>query len=93
VVRWPYGAAARSLIHEDDIAAVAVHALTGDGHAGRRYLLTGPEPVTRTVEEVTGVPARTFRQWVHDHVSDFRPTPQMPSPTRPARERTPRERR
>jgi uncharacterized protein YbjT (DUF2867 family)/ketosteroid isomerase-like protein len=131
VVRWPYGAAARSLIHEDDIAAVAVRALTEDGHAGRRYVLTGPqvitqaeqvavigevtglaarweelppeaarqqllaawgdpgfvdsalatwarlttqpELVTRTVEEVTGVPARTFRQWVQDHVSDFRP--------------------
>jgi len=129
VVRWPYGAAARSLIHERDIAAVAVRALTEDGHAGRRYLLTGPElitqadqvrvigevtgrparwqelapqearaqlltawgdpgfvdsalgtwarlvfepePVTRTVEEVTGVPARTFRQWAADHASDF----------------------
>jgi hypothetical protein len=33
----------------------------------------GPEPVTRTVEQVTGVPARTFRQWAGDHVSDFRP--------------------
>src|SRR2546428_378592 len=29
VVRWPYGAAARSLIHERDIAAVAVRALIG----------------------------------------------------------------
>jgi uncharacterized protein YbjT (DUF2867 family)/ketosteroid isomerase-like protein len=131
VVRWPYGAAARSLIHERDIAAVAVRALTEERHAGQRYLLTGPEtitqaeqvaaigeatghlvrweemepeaarelllsawgdpafvdsalatwrrlteepePVTRTVEEVTGVPARTFRQWAHDHRSDFMP--------------------
>jgi uncharacterized protein YbjT (DUF2867 family) len=129
-VRWPYGAAARSLIHEHDIAAVAVRALTEDGHAGRRYLLTGPElitqaeqvrvigdvtgrpvrwqelapgearaqllaawgdpgfvdsalttwarlvtdpePVTRTVQEITGAPARTFRQWAADHASDFR---------------------
>jgi uncharacterized protein YbjT (DUF2867 family) len=131
VVRWPYGAAARSLIHERDIAAVAVAALTDARHAGQKYLLTGPEaiiqagqagligeaigrpvrweelapeqarqqllaawgdpafvdgalatwawmvtepePVTQTVEQVTGVPARTFRQWAGDHIGDFRP--------------------
>ncbi len=131
VVRWPYGAAGRSLVHEHDLAAVAVRALTEDQHAGQRYLLTGPEaitqaeqvriigeatgrivrweelapdearrqllaawgdpgfvdsalttwaglvtqpePVTRAVEEVTGVRARTFREWAGDHISDFRP--------------------
>lgn len=130
VVRWPYGAAARSLVHEHDLAAVAVRALTEERHAGQRYLLTGPEvitqadqvriigevtgrtvrweelapsaarrellaawgdpgfvdsalttwaglvtrpePVTRAVEEITGVPARTFRRWAGDHISDFR---------------------
>jgi len=130
VVRWPYGAAARSLIHERDIAAVAVRALTGDGHGGAKYVLTGPqtltqveqvhtigevigrplryeevspavarqqllgawgnpsfvdgalkywatlvtepEPITATVEEVTGTPARTFREWAVDHADDFR---------------------
>ncbi len=130
VVRWPYRAAARSLIHERDIAAVAVRALTGDGHGGAKYLLTGPqvltqaeqvrtigevigrpsrfeemspeaarqqlltawgdpsfvdsaldtwagfvtepELVTRTVEEITGTPARTFREWTADHADDFR---------------------
>ena len=46
VVRWPYGQAARSLIHERDIAAVAIRALTDDGHAGARYVLTGPETLT-----------------------------------------------
>jgi uncharacterized protein YbjT (DUF2867 family) len=129
VVRWPYAAAARSLIHERDIAAVAVRALAG-GHAGAGYALTGPEvvtqaeqvrligeaigrpvrfaettpdearrqliaggwpdavadgalnawarlerepePVTSTVEEVTGAPARTFAQWARDHAEDFR---------------------
>jgi uncharacterized protein YbjT (DUF2867 family) len=129
VVRWPYAAAGRSLIHERDIAAVAVRAL-GGGHAGARYVLTGPdvvtqaeqvhligdaigrpvrfaetspdearrqliaggwpatladgalagwaamerepEPVTSTVEEVTGAPARTFGQWARDHAADFR---------------------
>jgi uncharacterized protein YbjT (DUF2867 family) len=45
VVRWPYGRAARSLIHERDIAEVGVRALTGDGHAGQRYVLSGPEAI------------------------------------------------
>jgi uncharacterized protein YbjT (DUF2867 family) len=140
VVTWPYGAAARSLIHERDVAAVAVTALTDGRHAGQKYLLTGPEvitqaeqarligeaigrpvrwqelapeqarqqlvaawgdpafadsalatwaslvtepePVTRTVEQVTGVPARTFRQWASDHISDFR-SPRAWRPAQP----------
>jgi uncharacterized protein YbjT (DUF2867 family) len=47
VVRWVYGRAARSLIDERDIAAVAVRALTEDRHHGARYVLTGPEAVTQ----------------------------------------------
>ena len=47
VVRWPYAAAARSLIHEADIAAVAVRALTEDGHGGQTYVLTGPQALTQ----------------------------------------------
>ncbi|HEX8008189.1 MAG TPA: NAD(P)H-binding protein [Trebonia sp.] len=136
VVRWAYGEAARSLIHERDIADVAVRALTEDGHAGAKYVLTGPEtvtqadqarvigeaaglpvrweeapaeeirgqlaavtgdqafaghalaywaslidrpePVTRTVEEITGTPARTFRDWARDHAGDFRPRSSAP---------------
>jgi uncharacterized protein YbjT (DUF2867 family) len=35
-----------AVVHEADIAAVAVAALTEDGHAGRSYLLTGPEALT-----------------------------------------------
>ncbi|MEV4186580.1 NAD(P)H-binding protein [Streptosporangium canum] len=130
VVRAPFGAATRSLIHERDIAAVAVRVLTGDGHGGAKHHLTGPEllstveqvravgeaagrparfeeipaeearrqmlasgwpasvvdgifdahagmvtepeRITSTVEEITGVPARTFRQWAADHAGDFR---------------------
>ncbi|HEV2669133.1 MAG TPA: NAD(P)H-binding protein, partial [Blastocatellia bacterium] len=41
VVRWPYGAAAWAPIHERDIAAVAVRALTEKGHGGAKYFLTG----------------------------------------------------
>jgi uncharacterized protein YbjT (DUF2867 family) len=132
VVREAYGRAAMSLVHERDIAAVAVRALTRDGHTGAAYELTGPQsltqaeqahvvgevigqpvrweeaspqearlrmlacgwppetadgvlraqaamaagpaPVTTTVEEVTGVPARTFRSWVAGHAHAFRAT-------------------
>ncbi|MEU4767097.1 NAD(P)H-binding protein [Actinosynnema sp. NPDC023794] len=129
VVRGAYGQAASTLIHEADIAAVAVRALTATGHAGARYELTGPEVLTKVeqvrvigealgrplrweelsreeererslswlpesvvdavldgqaelvhrpsapttaVEEVTGTPARPFREWVADHVDEFR---------------------
>lgn len=48
VVRAPYGASACPLIHEADIAAVAARALSEDGHAGQRYLLTGPESLPQT---------------------------------------------
>src|SRR5215475_11789500 len=47
VVSWPFGAAARTLIDERDIAAVAVRALTGDGHEGARYSLSGPAVLTQ----------------------------------------------
>jgi uncharacterized protein YbjT (DUF2867 family) len=119
-LRLPFLQARSAVIHERDIADVAVRALTSPGHEGRAYWLTGPqaltaqeqidaigeaigrtietvevapedvEPpmpeffirltqalmanptvVTNAVEEVTGVPARTFRQWAEDHVKDF----------------------
>jgi uncharacterized protein YbjT (DUF2867 family) len=35
-------------------------------------LVTEPEVVSPAVEEVTGAPARPFRDWVRDHASDFR---------------------
>jgi uncharacterized protein YbjT (DUF2867 family) len=59
----PYPKAARSLIHERDIADVAVLALTGDGHAREVYPLTGPAVITqadqvRILGEVAGKPAK-----------------------------------
>ncbi|WDZ86806.1 SDR family oxidoreductase [Micromonospora cathayae] len=129
-VRWPYGEAARSLVHERDLAEVAAHALTRDGHTGARYELTGPvaltqreqvraigralgrelrwtemprpeavelltgalgdasfagivldgwarfvarpEPVTDTVERITGRPARPYAEWAAERVDRFR---------------------
>jgi len=47
LVRAPYPNAYVVPIHEADIAAVAVAALTGDGHAGETYFLTGPEAITQ----------------------------------------------
>ena len=46
VVRGPYAGAAASPIHPADFAAVAVAALTQDGHAGKAYHVTGPESLT-----------------------------------------------
>jgi len=47
VVRWPYGAAAWAPIHERDIAAVAVRALTEKRHGGAKYLLTEGQSLTQ----------------------------------------------
>lgn len=49
VVRWAHGGAGRSLIHERDIADVAIAALTAD-HAGAAYELTGPETLTQVAQ-------------------------------------------
>lgn len=53
VVRLPYGQASRSLIHERDIADVVVHVLGSNGHAGAKYLVTGPESITQA--EIVGI--------------------------------------
>jgi uncharacterized protein YbjT (DUF2867 family) len=58
VVRVPSPGAARSLIHERDIAAVAVLTLLDDHHVGAVYELTGPEALTQT-EQIQTI-ARTI---------------------------------
>ena len=130
IVRWPYPDAARSLIDERDIAAVAVQALVHDELAGAMPVISGPEAltqadqiaaigtaigrelryedmprdealakleamfgdtdfarsaldtwagfvtepevVTTAVAEITGEPARPFREWAAEHADDFR---------------------
>ncbi|NUW33747.1 NAD(P)H-binding protein [Nonomuraea sp. SMC257] len=47
VVRDPFPESRSAPVHEADIAAVAVRALTEPGHEGAAYTLTGPELVTR----------------------------------------------
>ncbi|MCX4766688.1 NAD(P)H-binding protein [Streptomyces sp. NBC_01275] len=61
VVRAPYGRAARALVHEADVAAVAAAALLGDGHAGARYEVTGPEALTQ-IEQVRVLAEATGRE-------------------------------
>lgn len=60
VVRWPSGRATRTLIDERDLAAVAVRALTEDGHDGARYVLSGPERLTQ-IEQVAAIGAALDR--------------------------------
>ncbi len=126
VLRWFFPEARRALVHEADLAAVAVRGLNSAGHAvhhvtgpeqlsqveqldvigsvlgrtlrfeeietdrvaaelfpgapagivasiiaGQAAMVTDPEPVTDTVARLTGRPARTFAEWVRDHVADF----------------------
>ncbi len=47
VIRAPFTEAAFSAVHERDVAEVAARILTGGGHAGRAYDLTGPESLTQ----------------------------------------------
>ncbi|MFD4458165.1 SDR family oxidoreductase [Nocardia sp. NPDC058480] len=68
VVRGAYGAASMTLLHEADIAAVAVRALTTDGHAGARYALTGPAPLSR-IDQVEAIGAALGRTLIWEEVS------------------------
>lgn len=51
VVQAPFGGIRRSLVHERDVAAVAVRALVDDGHAAQSYVITGPEAISQ-IEQV-----------------------------------------
>jgi uncharacterized protein YbjT (DUF2867 family) len=63
----PLDEARQQLAAEMGDASFAAHAL--DYWAS---LVDHPEPVTHTVEQLTGAPARTFAQWARDHAADFR---------------------
>jgi uncharacterized protein YbjT (DUF2867 family) len=47
IVRWPYGTAETAPIDDRDVAAVAARVLYEEGHAGRDYVLTGPESLSQ----------------------------------------------
>ncbi|WP_205650202.1 SDR family oxidoreductase [Actinoplanes solisilvae] len=50
VVRWFVPDARRALVHEADLAAVGVLALTQPGHDRKAYHLTGPEQLTQVAQ-------------------------------------------
>ncbi|MBT2490168.1 NAD(P)H-binding protein [Streptomyces sp. ISL-96] len=62
-VRVPAGDGKEGFIDAEDIAEVAVAALTEDGHAGRHYELTGPRLMTfaDTVAEIARATGRDIR--------------------------------
>jgi uncharacterized protein YbjT (DUF2867 family) len=51
IVRAAYGGASYAPLDLDDIAAVAARALLDDGHHGKKYMMTGPESLSK-VEKV-----------------------------------------
>ncbi|MFE7135314.1 NAD(P)H-binding protein [Streptomyces sp. NPDC057638] len=78
-LRLPAGDGAASWIDVDDIAAVAVAALTEDGHAGRIYELSGPSAVPLDealglINKATGRSARyvplTLDEFVAENVAN-----------------------
>ncbi|HEX8037301.1 MAG TPA: NAD(P)H-binding protein [Ktedonobacterales bacterium] len=73
VVRGVYGDGATSSIHERDVAAVSVLALMDAAHAGRTYVLTGPESLTQR-EKLTliGKAIRKDIPWVEVAPEQFR---------------------
>jgi uncharacterized protein YbjT (DUF2867 family) len=65
-VSWPYGDAQRALVHDADIAELAVEGLLNDALIGKRLLLTGAQTLTQreqvaTIGEVMGK-ALTFHE-------------------------------
>lgn len=53
LIRLPFPDAARSLIHERDIAEVAVQALLDNNHIGQTHTITGPEVLTQAAQVAT----------------------------------------
>lgn len=68
VVRWFHADAATAPIHERDIAAVAVRALSEDGPSGKEYVLTGPESLTQR-EQVETIGRAIGRRLSFDELS------------------------
>ena len=62
-LRLPAGDGATSFVDADDIAAVAVAALTQDGHVGQTYELSGPRALTmaEAVAEIAAAAGREVR--------------------------------
>jgi uncharacterized protein YbjT (DUF2867 family) len=63
VIRGPAGEGRVAAVARDDVAAAAAAVLTEDGHAGRRYELTGPEALglAEAAEQLTRAAGRPVR--------------------------------
>jgi uncharacterized protein YbjT (DUF2867 family) len=63
VVRLPVDAVREPFVHADDLADIAVAALTDDGHAGQLYEVTGPRLLTYAdaVGEIAAATGRDVR--------------------------------
>jgi uncharacterized protein YbjT (DUF2867 family) len=63
VVRLPVDAVREPFVHADDLADIAVAALTEDGHAGQLYEVTGPRLLTYAdaVAEIAAATGRDVR--------------------------------
>jgi uncharacterized protein YbjT (DUF2867 family) len=85
ILRLPAGEARLPFVDVRDIAAVAIEALTGPGHDGKAYVLTGPEAlshgeVAAILSEATGkrfvyedIPPETYRrQLIAEGMTEFR---------------------
>jgi len=68
VVAGPYAESAQAPIHEADVAAVAVAALTGQGHRGQTYALTGPQALTRR-DQLATIGEALGRTLVYEEIS------------------------
>jgi len=73
VIALPAGDVAEPFVDLADVADVAVEALTGDGHAGRTYELTGPRLLTFT-EAAAEISAATGRDLRYEPVTPQRST-------------------
>jgi uncharacterized protein YbjT (DUF2867 family) len=83
VVREPYSSAGYPVVHEGDVADVAVAALLTDDHVGVAYTVTGPAKVSQAEQAAAigaaiGVPVRfeeldpaeARTQWMRDGVDE-----------------------
>ncbi|MBV8931272.1 MAG: NAD(P)H-binding protein [Kutzneria sp.] len=71
VVREPNGAAGYPLVHEDDIAEIAVTALLTDSHVGATYTITGPARISQ-VEQVRAISVATGQRIDFEELSEER---------------------
>ncbi|MFG3192881.1 NmrA family NAD(P)-binding protein [Streptomyces omiyaensis] len=68
-VREPYGDRRTASVHEVDVADVVSAILTDGGHAGHRYVLTGPQALS-PADKTAALAAATGREIHFTHLTD-----------------------